>query len=357
MESANIARTIFRVTDFLSWQRNGQLQLSPAFQRRSAWSQSQKSYLMDTVARGLPMPIVFIREKLDLKSRSSLREMVDGQQRIRTLLSFIDPSCLPDFDPQRDSFTVKAVHNPEIAGKTFDRLSREMQTQILSYEMSTHVLPLDFSDRDVLQVFARMNSTGLKLNQQELRNAEYAGVFKSIAYNLATEQLDRWRAWGIFTEDQIARMKEVEMVSDLLMNMVDGLRGKTQGRIDNYYRSHDEEWVPAEMVSDRFRASMDRIDALVGRDLRKSAWHSEVNFFTLFAAIYDALWGLGSPIDSRRPTHLKSDVGARLLDLGGRMRVGAVPPEVLDAMQRASADFGRRQTRFDYVRNAIQARD
>ena len=357
MDAAAIARTNFRETDFLSWQRTGQLELSPAFQRRSVWSENQKSYLIDTVARGLPMPIVFIREKIDLKSRSSLREMVDGQQRIRTLLSFVDPSCLPDFDATRDAFTVKAVHNPEIAGKTFDRLSKAVQIQILAYEMSTHVLPLDFGDRDVLQVFARMNSTGLKLNQQELRNAEYAGTFKTTAYGLATEQLDRWREWKIFTEDQIARMKEVELVSDLLMNMVDGLQGKTQGRIDKYYKAHDDVWAGNGIASDRFRHTMDRMDHLVGTTFRKSAWRSEVNFFTLFAAVYDVMWGLGSKLDSSKATSLRPVVGERIIDLGQRIRAGDVPATVLDAMQRASADLGRRRTRFNYVRYAIQAND
>jgi hypothetical protein len=87
-----------------------------------------------------------------------------------------------------------------------------------------------------------MNSTGLKLNQQELRNAAYAGSFKSIAYELASEQLDRWREWKLFTEDQISRMKEVELVSDLLMNMELGLTGKSQTKLDKHYADRDAEW-------------------------------------------------------------------------------------------------------------------
>ena len=59
-----------------------------------------------------------------------------------------------------------------------------------------------------------MNSTGVKLNAQELRNAEFFGEFKEVCYELATEQLNRWRHWGIFSPDRIARMMEVELTSE-----------------------------------------------------------------------------------------------------------------------------------------------
>lgn len=355
MVAANITRTTFRVADFLSWQRGGELQLSPAFQRRSVWTASQRSFLVDTVARGLPIPIVFIRDSINLEARTSIKEMVDGQQRIRTLLAFVDPSCLGDFDSTRDAFTVREVHNSGLAGKTFDRLPPSVQRDILGYEMSTHILPLDFEDRDVLQVFARMNSTGLKLTPQELRNAQYAGEFKTLAYELATEQLDRWRTWSVFSEDQISRMKEVEVVSDLLMNTVRGLTGKTQARIDKFYAEHDDTWNDGPRVATRFRHSMETIDKLLGANFRVTAWRSEVNFFTLFCVVYDLEWGLGAALAKRTPGKLPAGAGPRLLEIGTALRQGDVPKKVLDAMQRASADLGRRRTRFEYVKNALQA--
>jgi hypothetical protein len=355
MQAAQIARATFRVADFLSWQRTGQLQLSPVFQRRSVWNASQKSYLIDTVVRGLPIPIVFIRDSINLESRTSVRETVDGQQRLRTLISFIDPTALPDFDEDRDRFSVRGIHNAEIAGKSFDELPSDVQIGILGYEISTHVLPLTFEDRDVLQVFARMNSTGLKLNQQELRNAQFAGAFKSYAYELSTEQLDRWRLWGLFSEDQIARMREVDLVSDLLMNMALGLTGKSQGRIDKYYADNDSDWAGATHFANRFRQTMELIDKVVGDEMRTSAWRSEVNFFTLFAVIYDLAWGLGSPPAASSSRKLSHGSVERLREVGSRLKSGKVPAKVLDAMQRASADLGRRRTRFEFVRHAVQA--
>jgi uncharacterized protein with ParB-like and HNH nuclease domain len=103
----NIAKTVYKVSDFLSWQWSNSLVLSPSFQRRSVWPKAAKSFLIDTVVRGLPIPIIFLREQTDLNTLEPIREVVDGQQRLRTLISFIEPDLLKDFDPERDSFVVK----------------------------------------------------------------------------------------------------------------------------------------------------------------------------------------------------------------------------------------------------------
>src|SRR5438045_2613534 len=77
MDNWDITRTQYRVSDFLSWQRAKSLVLSPSFQRRPVWKTGAKSYLVDTVVRGLPMPIIFLREqKTDLESLEPKREVV-----------------------------------------------------------------------------------------------------------------------------------------------------------------------------------------------------------------------------------------------------------------------------------------
>lgn len=94
IKTLNISRTQFTVGDFVSWMRNGELDLSPSFQRRPVWKKSAKSYLIDTIVRGLPTPIIFLRQITDTKKLTTKRQVVDGQQRIRTLLSFIDRKLL-----------------------------------------------------------------------------------------------------------------------------------------------------------------------------------------------------------------------------------------------------------------------
>ncbi len=199
MSELQTLRTQYRISDFVAWQRDNALELNPNFQRRPVWKKGAKSYLMDTIIRGLPVPIIFLRDlRSDLKTLKAKRDVVDGQQRIRTILSFIDHKLLKDFDPARDDFTIDPTHNEKLGGKSFAQLDREHKQRILDYQFSVHSFPADTDDREILQIFARMNATGVKLNAQELRNADFYGRFKTLAYKLAMEQLNRWRDWRIF---------------------------------------------------------------------------------------------------------------------------------------------------------------
>ena len=355
MKEVDIRKTQFAVTDFVSWQREGSLNLNPEFQRRSVWKPDAKSYFIDTVVRGLPAPIIYLRQRVDLKNQRTVREVVDGQQRLRTVFAFIDEALIPDFDADRDRFEVKEIHNDEVAGKTFSRLRPHLQQRLLSYEFSTHVLPIDVEDRQVLEMFARLNSTGVKLNHQELRNAEYFGDFKTTVYTMAIEQLDRWRAWKVFTDDQLSRMNEVEFTSDVVLNMLSGLTGKTQARLDDIYKRYDKKFQGGQEVQRRFRQVMDSIEEVLGEEITDTVFRSQVYFFTLFVFVYDLLYGLGSDMKRRAARKLPSQLRAKLLDVSRRFETERVPRDVLDAVQRASSDTGRRKTRLDYVMKLANA--
>jgi len=162
MKIWDIKKTQYRVSDFLSWQRAGTLNLSPSFQRRPVWKPEAKSYFIDTIARGLPVPIIILREKRsDVSRLEPVREVVDGQQRLRTIFSYIDPNLLNDYDPKKDAFLIRPEHNEDLAGRSFASLPKEIQQSILDYEFSVHILPAGTDDREVLGIFARLNSTGV----------------------------------------------------------------------------------------------------------------------------------------------------------------------------------------------------
>ncbi|MCC2318383.1 GmrSD restriction endonuclease domain-containing protein [Cellulomonas chengniuliangii] len=342
------------MSDFLSWQRTGTLVLSPSFQRRPVWTPGAKSYLIDTIVRDLPVPVLFVRERVDLKTQQTIREIVDGQQRLRTLFAYIDLSSLRDVNAQTDPFTVSRLHNRELAGKAFVQLPAEVQQRILGYEFSTHVFPSSTDDRDLLTIFARINSTGVALNGQELRNAEYFGVFKQTMYSLALEQLERWRSWSVMSESQIARMSEVELTSDLVQTILSGITGKTQRRLNDLYRKYDKAFPYSHEVEARFRKTMDTIEDVLGGHIKDSVYSSEVYFYSLFALIYDLLYGLGSSLEEkRRPARIStSQIADGLLTASHNLRSENVPPEVLDAVVRASSDTGRRRTRHEYLKSS-----
>src|SRR5262245_35006202 len=138
MKVWNTQRTTFKVSDFVAWQKDQTLKLNPDFQRRSVWKVGAKSYLIDTIIRGYPIPIIFLRDKrTDLKTLAPARDVVDGQQRLRTVIAFVAPHLakkFDDYDPARDDFAIDAEHNEEYGGKRFKDLPDSEKERILDYQ-------------------------------------------------------------------------------------------------------------------------------------------------------------------------------------------------------------------------------
>jgi len=352
MERWNINRTQYRVSDFISWQRSGTLELSPSFQRRPVWSPYAKSYLIDTIVRGLPIPIIFIREQTDLKTFEPKRQVVDGQQRIRTLLSYICPESLKDFKATRDLFVVKKIHNPELSNKRFSELDKRTQQSLLDYQFSVHVLPSDVDDKQVLQIFARMNATGVKLNYQELRNANYTGVFKQTMYELAYEQLTRWRNWKIFSEDNIARMDEVELTSDLVNIMLNkDIASKTKASLDRLYKDYDDIFPVQKFIRERFQNVMDTIDTEIGTELKHLEFRRKTLFYCLFALIYDCHYSLDSELVKCVKSSLPKNFDTNIRNANDLLVQNKVPAAVAEATTTRTSTITSRRKILNYLKS------
>ncbi len=351
MKFWEIEKTTYKVSDFVSWKRANTLELSPSFQRRPVWKAGAKSYLIDSVVRALPMPIIFLREKkVDLAKLEPIREVVDGQQRIRTVLGYIDPSLLKDFNPVMDHFTVFEEHNSDLADKSFKDLPADIRQQILGYQFSVHVLPASSDDREVLEIFARMNSTGVKLNPQELRNAEWFGIFKTTMYRLATEQLYRWRDWKVFTEFNIARMDEVELTSELVLLILKGVSQKTQKAIDTTYKTYDKKFPNRNEVIHRFRAVMETISNKLGKEIGRLPFKGRPLFYDLFAYFYDLQFGLGSGLQKLKPKAVPAAAVERVRTVSKKIVAQTAPESVLNAVARRTTHLSSRRAIVNYLK-------
>ncbi len=263
----------YSIADFLEWNANNLLDLSPKFQRRNVWTRAAKSFLIDTILRGKPMPKVLLTQ--DLVGRKNVRTVVDGQQRIRSILEYVS-----------GSFTVLGTHNSEYAGQTFAALNDEAQANILQYEIGVDLL-YDVGLAEMLDIFARINTYSVTLNAQEKLNARYLGIFKTSSYELGFDYVEYLLAAGILTEKQITRMAEARLASDLLVALIGGVQ--TAKNIEKYYREYEEsETVPLNIANavDRFRDTMKRIGAIYPADeIKFTNWSRLPWFYTLFTCV------------------------------------------------------------------------
>ena len=163
----NFDTRVYSISDFLEWRANGILDLSPEFQRRGVWTRAAKSFLVDTIVRGKPIPKLLLTQSL--KDKRNLRTVVDGQQRLRTIFEFVS-----------NDFTILKAHNEAYARKTFSELPEDIQNEVLKYEVGVDVL-FDADYKDLLDIFARINTYSVVLNTQEKLNAKYLGGVAPLA--------------------------------------------------------------------------------------------------------------------------------------------------------------------------------
>src|SRR5437870_3932092 len=89
MNDFKTEKAVYTAEDFLLWQQNSMLEITPKFQRRPVWRTPARSYFIDTLLRDMTVPALYFRMIQNPKTTKIIREVVDGQQRVRSVLEFI----------------------------------------------------------------------------------------------------------------------------------------------------------------------------------------------------------------------------------------------------------------------------
>lgn len=329
----------YSLSDFLQWRGAKQLVLQPRFQRGRVWSEKAQSYLIDTIIRKLPIPPVVVRLKMDVANRRTVREVVDGQQRLQAVFRYFDGE-IPILD----------VAGSQHGGKFFNELTPDEQASVLSYKLAVWTLE-NISDEEVLSIFARLNTFVVPLNKQELRNAMYFGEFKQSVYMLAGRHLEFWRNSKVFSDNQVARMINAQFVSMVLMTFERGIISTKASEIDKAYDEWDNVFPNRVRNEQRFSRCIAEISERMP-DIAKSPLRREVFFFTLVAVVYDALYGLPN---GKGPAPLGDSFNERLAALSEDIRRITKSAELSveeagfqRASSRATADAGSRRTRHNF---------
>jgi|SRR6267154_234823 len=271
---------VYRINDVAGWHDRRELRLAPEFQRRQVWSPRGKSFLIDSIIRGMPLPQFFIREIVLPREKRTVREVVDGQQRLTTVLEYL-----------AGDFYILPMHNVEFARLKFEELPEQVQKDFLSFPLSVNILE-GTEDSDVLEIFSRLNSYSVPLNEQEKLNAKYVGAFKKAMLDLARDHLAYWKRHRILTAQPIARMKDVELTCELVGAMLHGLQNKKK-IIGTMYKDYDAEFLFGDQVRDQFAHTLQWADDLLGGEIAGTIFRRTSLFYSLYAAVYDLAYGLG----------------------------------------------------------------
>lgn len=337
----------YSTSDFVEWDSTGTLVLSPKFQRRAVWSSKAKSYLIDTVLRGKPMPKVLITQTL--VDGRTIRTVVDGQQRLRAILEFMN-----------DGFPVQRTHNQEFGGRLYSELPENVRADFWQYEIGVDVL-FDTELRDLLDIFSRLNTYSVKLNTTELLNASYLGSFKTAAHSLGHKYADYWLESRVLTNSQLSRMGDVEIAADLLSALLDDITSRKQ--IPIQYKKYDDDQESVDRAVDMFDLCMSFFGEVYGpEDLAETNFRRVHLFYSAYLSLANCLVGRpvlrgfdhspGSGPNPARARVILDDISAQFDELAkGKVDPKSNPElaDFVDASRRATTDQATRERRSLFI--------
>lgn len=287
-------------THNISWFKkafdNKELEMSPPFQRNPVWTDKQKSFLIDSVLNGYPIPEIYIQEKISADGKTKY-VIVDGQQRIRAVLGFLS-----------GEFQIAEGESEKWALCSFDDLSESDKVSFYSYKFVVRTLP-DITDAEIRSIFQRINKNNVALNAQELRQSTYAGDFIKSMNRISDK--DYWKDIGLFSAEKVRRMLDVEYISELAIAFLNGHQNK-KDKLDYYYIMYETEYQEVEYVESIFDKVCNELIQVLP-EIKKTRWGKLVDFYSLFLVMAGKADSL--PLASDRRELLRS----KLLDFGNRV--------------------------------------
>lgn len=242
-----------------------ELDMKPPFQRNPVWVNKQKSYLMDTILNEYPIPEIYMQETVDENGKSKYI-IVDGQQRTRAVLDFLE-----------GRFSISDSESDNWGGLYFEDLTAEQKKAFYKYNFVVRVLP-DIPDKQLREIFQRINKNVVALNKQELRQATYWGLFIKSMNNISNKEY--WNKLDIFSPNDIRRMLDVEFVSELAILILHGLQNK-KDNLDKFYTIYEEEYNDKEEVAETFDIVIHELLKIIP-ELSSTRWSKKADFYTLF---------------------------------------------------------------------------
>jgi uncharacterized protein with ParB-like and HNH nuclease domain len=276
--------------------RNDYMEVKPFYQRRSRWDEVRQSKLIESFIINIPVPPVFLYEKA-----YNSYEVMDGQQRITAIDDFYN-----------NKFALEGLDLwPELNGMQYTDLPNKIRAGLDRRSISSIVLlkesAPDEEDAIFLRqlVFERLNTGGVKLERQEIRNSLGSGLFNELLFKLARDQLFR-SIWNLpeFSEEEnsgnhklpiynIAFFKKMEDIEVILrffaLRHMGVFRYGVQGFLDLYMiRSKSFEESDCDFLSKLFRSTLETAYEIYGQDVFKMYSKGSFNEKPI-KGIYDAV--------------------------------------------------------------------
>lgn len=196
--SLSTDRMDFSFGEIMNMYERNEIIIDPEFQRLFRWSNDQQTRFIESLLLGIPIPPIFVAEDSDGKW-----ELVDGLQRISTVLSFF--GILKKFPEKNKWILTKGDLVPTLEGYNIDRLPLKLNLNLKRASCRVEIINWNSKIDLRYELFKRLNTGGSRLTDQEIRNCIFRGQTHEI-----NRFLTRMASKEIFIELLIPTSKQVQ---------------------------------------------------------------------------------------------------------------------------------------------------
>jgi hypothetical protein len=229
----------------------GQIDLHPVYQRDYVWGLRPElpSRLIESLLLEIPIPPIYFG-----KISGKRLEIIDGQQRLTTLIRFV-----------RNDFALQRLQRMgTLNGKRFRDMSEEHQAMVLDATIRTIVIDAGHNHNLRYEVFERLNRGSMQLNEQELRNCVYRGPFCDLLAELEIDPIWRKVKGG---DKPDPRFLEREMILRFFAftNQIDYYAGNLKRFLNEYMATYaPKEQIQIKAQAALFRQTMQNVHTVFG---------------------------------------------------------------------------------------------
>lgn len=199
--------------DLFRLHSSGKLEIQPDFQREVVWKQDDQSRFIDSLVKQLPIPSMCF--SLDYKTQKW--KVIDGLQRMSSIIRFLSDEPWELNDLQDIHLKLRRARNLDL--KYGDEEAQRLYSLVEDVSIPVTVIRCDYSQqshmRYLFTIFHRLNSGGVRLTNQEIRNCIFTGPFNNLLKDFDKKNADwkfvKRRIWG-----SMDRFRSVEVALRVL---------------------------------------------------------------------------------------------------------------------------------------------
>jgi hypothetical protein len=305
--------TVRQIIDMV---HNKEIDIAPEYQRRFIWKPERESELIESIYLGIPVPSLFMAANKD-----GTWEVVDGVQRLSTLLHFCGTDQMIQMIGRTERLQLSELGKlATFNGKAFDDLPKSVQLAFTLRPLRITTLN-DKSDLDIrYELFERLNTGGVLLHPQEIRNCIYRGKFgedlKPLSRDKNFRKVVRLRA----NEQTEAGYEECVLRFFAFFNNYREFEHLVAKFLNDFTKEHDQKGLPENQL-DIFHRTMAFLVAELPQGIVRGRTTTPINLYEAIAVgTALALAQTGQPKTGVLPGLLRDNALRQLTQSGTNTR-------------------------------------